>query len=167
MSEMTWTTENLDMVAQSRKVTPKRLLPARISREDLIARAEKAIDSMRGEFASWIQEEAEDLTTALTAWLEIPTDAERTDDLFRRAHDLKGQAPTLGYPIVGRIATSLCELLGCQQVDAAELIILTKSHVGAIKAAVRDEVRDETNETAAALASELEAAVNTLYAKLN
>ncbi len=155
------------MVAQSRKVTPKRLLPARISREDLIARAEKAIDSMRDEFAGWIQEEAEDLTKALAAWLETPTDAERTDDLFRRAHDLKGQAPTLGYPIVGRIATSLCELLSCRQVDLAELVSLTKNHVGAIKAAVRDEVRDDTNVTAAELASELETAVNALHAKPN
>lgn len=167
MSEMTWTTENLDMVAQSRKVTPKRLLPARISRDELIARAEKAIDSMRGEFAGWIQEEADDLSKALSAWLEAPADPERTDDLFRRAHDLKGQAPTLGYPIVGRIATSLCELLGCNQVEPAELVSLTKSHVGAIKAAVRDEVRDETNATAAALASELEAAVNTHCTQLN
>ncbi len=155
------------MVAQSRKVTPKRLLPARVSREDLIARAEKAIDSMRDEFAGWIQEEAEDLSKALDAWLESPSDPERTDDLFRRAHDLKGQAPTLGYPIVGRIATSLCELLGCKQVDPTELVSLTTSHVGAIKAAVRDEVRDETNATAAALATELEVAVNTHLTKPN
>lgn len=164
---MTWTTEYLDMVANSGKVRPKKLLPARVPREELIARAEKAIDNMRDEFAGWIQEEAEDLTKALAAWLETPADPERTDELFLRAHDLKGQAPTLGYPIVGRIATSLCELLGCPQVDPSELIRLTKSHVDAIKAAVRDEVRDETNATAAALASELEATVNTLYAKLN
>jgi len=150
------------MVAQSRKVSPRRLLPARISREKLIARAEEAIESMRHEFAGWIQEETEDLSKALLAWVEASSDPEKTDDLFRRAHDLKGQAPTLGYPIIGRIATSLCELLGCKNIDIRELVALARSHVNAIEAAVRDEVRDESDTTAAALATELERAVNAL-----
>ncbi len=164
---MAWTTENLDMVAQSRKISPRRLLPARISRDALIARAEEAIESMRHEFAGWIQEETEDLSKALLAWVEASSDPEKTDDLFRRAHDLKGQAPTLGYPIIGRISTSLCELLGCKNVSARDLIALAGNHVKAIEAAVRDEVRDESNSTAAALASELESIVNALYAKPN
>jgi chemotaxis protein histidine kinase CheA len=164
---MTWTTENLDMVAQSRKTSPRRLLPARISRDKLIERAEQAIDSMRHEFAGWIQEETDDLSKALQVWVDTPTNAENTDDLFRRAHDLKGQAPTLGYPIIGRIASSLCELLGGKNIEVRDLIALAKNHVSAIEAAVRDEVRDETNDTAAALASELESIVNALNSAPN
>ena len=159
---MTWTTENLDMVAPARKVSPKRLFPARVSREKLIARAEEAIESMRHEFAGWIQEETDDLSNALQAWVEAPTNPEKTDDMFRRAHDLKGQAPTLGYPIVGRIASSLCELLGCKNVPAGDMLVLARSHVNAIEAAVRDEVKDDTNATAATLAAELEAIVSAL-----
>jgi chemotaxis protein histidine kinase CheA len=155
------------MVAQSRKVSPRRLLPTRISREKLIARAEEAIESMRHEFAGWIQEETEDLSKALVAWVEASSDPEKTDDLFRRAHDLKGQAPTLGYPIVGRMASSLCELLGCKNVDIRELVALARNHVNAVEAAVRDQVRDESDTTAAALATELESIVKALCAKTN
>jgi len=151
------------MGAQGRKTSPGKVLPSRTSRDKLIARAEEALDGMRDEFSGWIQEETNDLSNALSAWVNSPQDPERTDDLFRRAHDLKGQAPTLGYPIVGRLANSLCHLLGCKNVEIRDLVVVAQNHVNAIEAAVRGEVRDDTDTTAAALATELENIVNALY----
>jgi chemotaxis protein histidine kinase CheA len=137
----------------------KNLRPARFTRDQLIARAESALENMQEEFSEWIQEEIEELSLASSEWSNSPNDPDRVAELFRRAHDLKGQAPTLGYPIVGRIAASLCELLSISGIDLRELTTLTISHTNAIKAAVRDEVRDDSNNIAAALALELETAV--------
>ncbi len=146
-------------MVQANLALSKKLRPARFSREELIARAEKALDNMREEFAVWIEEEIDDLVVAHAEWCKNPTDPGAASELFRRAHDLKGQAATLGYPIVGRIAASLCHLLGIKDFDWQSVATLAASHINAIKAALRDEIRDETNQTAQALACELEAVI--------
>ena len=150
---------HLDVTKQNTRPLSQKLKPARRSRDQLIARAENALENMKEEFAGWMDEEIEDLSTAITQWSALPNDPERLGELFRRAHDLKGQAPTLGYPIVGRIAASLCQLLSLNGIDLHELSNLAQSHTNAIKAAVRGEIRDERNDTALALAIGLEEAV--------
>jgi len=151
-------------MVQNNLALSKKLRQAKLPRELLIARAEQALENMREEFAEWIEEEIDDLATALADWCKTPSDPAAVSELFRRAHDLKGQATTLGYPIVGRIAASLCDLLSINGLGWQEIISLTTSHVNAVRAAVRDEIRDETNQTAAALASELETAVTQILA---
>lgn len=148
-----------NVTSQTSLAQAKNLRPTRVSREELISRAEQALDDMRGEFSDWIEEEIDDLTTAHDEWCKTPTDPAAVSELFRRAHDLKGQATTLGYPIVGRIAASLCQLLSFKGLEWQEIVNLTTSHAHAIRAALRDEIRDETNHTAQTLASALEASV--------
>ena len=153
-------------MARTNLAQSKKLRPSRVSREQLIARAETALEDMREEFVDWIEEEIDDLTTALAEWCKTPTDPAAVSELFRRSHDLKGQATTLGYPIVGRIAASLCELLSINGLDWQQITSLTTSHVHAVRAAVRDEIRDETHQTAGALATELETAVADIQASV-
>jgi len=150
---------HLDVTKQNTRPLSQKLKPAHRSRDQLIARAENALENMKEEFAGWMDEEIENLSTTVTQWSALPNDPERVGELFRRAHDLKGQAPTLGYPIVGRIAASLCQLLSLDGIDLRELSGLAHSHTNAIKAAVRGEIRDESNDTALALAIGLEEAV--------
>ncbi|MEQ9519478.1 MAG: Hpt domain-containing protein [Parvibaculum sp.] len=147
------------MAATSKIVHSKQFKKTNIARDELIARAERAIDNMREEFGTWMEDEITSLAAVMAEWQADFNDQEASAELYRRAHDLKGQAATLGFPIVGRIAASLCELLSLSSMDPQSRITLAKSHVGAINAAVRDEIRDDTNETAKALATELEAAV--------
>ena len=159
MNTFMWTMGHLDMAATSKIVHSKQFRKSSIARDELISRAERAIDNMREEFGTWMEDEVASLTSVMAAWLAAPTDEDVSGELYRRGHDLKGQAATLGFPIVGRIAASLCELLTAEQISQSNRITLARSHVNAICAAVRDEVRDDTDETAKALATELEAAV--------
>lgn len=163
MDTLTWTMGHLDMAATSKAVHSKQFKKTNTARSELIARAERAIDNMREEFSAWMDDEISKLSTAMTEWVAAPNDQEASGELYRHAHDLKGQAATLGFPIVGRIAGSLCDLLSINPIEQQVRMSLAKSHVSAITAAVRDEIRDETNETAKALATELEAAVARYY----
>lgn len=167
MSTYQWTTGHLDVAAHKTTPLAKNLQSARFSRDQLIARAENALENMKEEFAGWMDEEIEGLSVAVREWTQSPNDPECVGELFRRCHDLKGQAPTLGYPIVGRIAASLCQLLSIDGIDLRELADLTQSHTNAIKAAVRNEIRDESNGTALALAIELEDAVARIEGSAN
>lgn len=85
--------------------------PRGVSLEDMITRGEALIEaSARGYRA--------ELETVIAAMREVGTplirdcdDAQAARKLFRLAHDLRGQAATLGWPIMTEIGTSLCRLL--------------------------------------------------------
>ena len=80
------------------------------------------------------------------------------DQLFTRAHDLKGLGATYEFPLVTRIAGSLCKLLGEGDARLNTPLALVDAHVNTIRAAVRDNIRDSDNPVGQALASELERA---------
>lgn len=128
-------------------------------RTELLARAENALHKLRTQFIDWMHEETDNLAHAYAAWQGEDPNAQNWEKrlaLFRVAHDIKGQAATLGYPIVGQIATSLCYLLRPDAVPDNVAMTLAERHVSAIKAAVREEARGDDHPVAGILAAELE-----------
>jgi chemotaxis protein histidine kinase CheA len=131
---------------------------------DAVAKAEAALSSLSSNFTQWLADELGKLETARDAMLtDGVTEAVRSR-LFLHAHDLKGLGSTYGFPIISRIAGSLCRLLEApgRPPSAAKLV---NAHVDAIRAAVRDNIRDECDATSRVLADELERQVSTHTAK--
>ena len=122
---------------------------------DPIAKAEQAMARLSVNFNMWMAEEVAELQDA---WEEIKKQGISEDtlkSLFNAAHDIKGQAQTMGFPIAGNIAGSLCNLI--EHVTDRSVLpqdILLK-HVQAIKAVVNEDAREEDNVVGKALASEL------------
>lgn len=81
-----------------------------------------------------------------------------------RAHDLKGLGGTYEFPIITRLAGSLCKLLDDETKRATAPLYLVDAHINAIKAAVRDNVRDDSNPVGRALAEALETKVRAYFA---
>ena len=122
---------------------------------DPVAKAEQAMQRLSVNFDSWMKDE---VTKLQSAWEELSAQ-DLTEDglqqLFRSAHDIRGQAHTMGFPIAGAIAGSLCDLI--EQVPDREKLpkeILQK-HVQAITAIVNEDARNEDNTLGKALAKEL------------
>ncbi|WP_197312908.1 Hpt domain-containing protein [Methylobrevis albus] len=133
-----------------------RELPMRSAADDPVARAEAALQKMSGHFRGWMDEE---LTTIDEAWKRLRA-AGIADDtaragLFRAAHDIKGQAATLGFPLVGVLAGSLCALLDEPADPGAVPAVLIEQHVAGLKAMVREDVRNEDDPVATQLVGEL------------
>ena len=128
---------------------------ARIDPEAL-ARAEAALLALSSKYADWLQEELGKLDAAREAIRVDGASRTRIDMLFARAHDLKGLGGTYGFPLVSRLAASLCRLLGDGDERIQTPLALVDGHVKAIKAAVRDDIRDANSSIGAALAGELE-----------
>lgn len=122
-----------------------------------IKRAEKALETLKSEFGDWIAADVKMLLGARDAFLADPS-PERQSDLYRASHDLRGQARTFEFPLVERVAASLCRLLDAP--GAAKASTLIDAHVGAIRVIVRDNIKDRTNATATTLAKELETRVS-------
>ena len=79
-----------------------------------------------------------------------------------RAHDLKGLGTTYQYPLVTRVAGSLCRLMDNQQQRENAPWSLIEAHISAIRAIVRDKIQDENHPVGCELAEALEAEVRAL-----
>ena len=123
--------------------------------DDPVARAEEALAGLSGEFKNWMLVEADRLSTAHAAMLENGFTEEAAEELFRAAHDIKGDAATFGYPAAAAAAESLCRIIehapDLEKVPA-ELI---KHHVNAILAIVHDHTKLDSVSTARELSRRL------------
>lgn len=124
-----------------------------------IAKAEEALKAMSAQFGQWLQDEITKLDAAQMAIRTQGLTAETAEGLYFRAHDLKGLGSTYQYPIVTRMAGSLCKLLDDPAKRTEAPIVLLDAHIDAIKAVVRDEIQTDEHPVGRELAETLEARV--------
>jgi hypothetical protein len=101
----------------------------------LLANAEAKLAELRSEFPAWIASEFENIEKAWADYKAGAPDGEKL--LFRRMHDMRGQAATFGYPLAGRAADYLCKLM-----DAIERVPddIIEAHVQTIRVIIRQNV---------------------------
>ncbi|HVX76483.1 MAG TPA: Hpt domain-containing protein [Bradyrhizobium sp.] len=123
--------------------------------DDPVARAEKALADLSGEFKKWMIIETDRLVAAHAAVRKNGFTPASSEELFRAAHDIKGDAATFGYPSAGAAAESLCRIIehapDLEKVPA-ELIA---HHINAIEAIVRERTKLDTVSTAQVLSRQL------------
>ena len=123
--------------------------------DDPVARAEKALAGLSGEFKDWMAIECDRLATAHAAILKNGFTTDTSQELFRAAHDIKGDAATFGFPTAAAAAESLCRIIehapDLERVPA-ELIA---HHINAIQAIVRENAAINNSGVAAALSNKL------------
>ncbi|WP_395672672.1 Hpt domain-containing protein [Phenylobacterium sp.] len=124
-----------------------------------IARAEAALKSLSGNFAQWLQDEIDKLDAAHQEVRARGATAETMEALYLRSHDLKGLGATYGFPIITRIAGSLCRLIEDGPKRLSAPLPLVDAHIQTIKAAVRDDIKDDSHPVGSILVRELEAGV--------
>lgn len=119
--------------------------------EDPIARAERALAALSGEFGNWMDEECERLDRCRQAIVARGVTENAKMALFHAAHDIKGQAATLGFPAVASIADSLCRLIEYSPQPNRIPVKLISQHVDAVRAIHREYERSDARELAAQL----------------
>lgn len=126
---------------------------------DAIAKAEEALKAMSGQFGQWLQDEITKLDAAQVAIRAEGYTTQTAEGLYFRAHDLKGLGTTYQYPLVTRLAGSLCRLLDDPIGRLGAPMILIDAHIDAIRAVVRDEIQTDDHPTGRILAESLESSV--------
>lgn len=129
-----------------------------------IAKAEEALKAMSAQFGQWLQDELDKLNAARDAIHVSGYDAATAEALYFRAHDLKGLGGTYQYPLVTRLAASLCRMLDDPTQRLAAPLPLIDAHIDAIRAVVRDEIQTDDHPVGRVLAETLEAKVAELPA---
>jgi HPt (histidine-containing phosphotransfer) domain-containing protein len=123
--------------------------------DDPVARAEKALAGLSSEFKNWMGVEADRLSAAHAAILRDGFSNAMREELFRAAHDIKGDAATFGYPSAGAAAESLCRIIEHAPDLAAVPSNLIVHHINAIQAIVRENTRLDTVSMASELSRQL------------
>ncbi len=123
-----------------------------------INRAEAAMETLKVEFSDWIAKDIARLGEAYDAFVADKS-AACAGDLFRASHDLKGQATTFEFPLIARVAASLCKLMDALESHDAVPLQLADAHVNAIRVIHRDKIKDISDLTTLTLVEELEARV--------
>jgi hypothetical protein len=121
-----------------------------------LAKAEAALKGLADNFGQWMQDELVKLDAARERVRTEGYTAETAENLYFRAHDLKGLGATYGYPLVTRIAGSLCRLIDDPATRLSAPVFLLDAHIDGIKAAVRGEIRDVDHPVGKTLVEELE-----------
>jgi len=137
---------------------PLRKVLLRVPESDLddpVGRAEKALAGLSGEFKNWMTIEADRLSAAHATILRNGFTDHTREELFRAAHDIKGDAATFGFPSAGAAAESLCRIIEhAPELDQVPSDLIAH-HINAIQAIVRERTKLDTAATAGVLSRSL------------
>ena len=134
--------------------------------QDAIAKAEAALADLSSQFGEWLQDEVKKLEDVQVLIKAEGLNLVNSEQLFYRAHDLKGLGTTYGYPLITRIAGSLCKMLDDEDKRMAAPRLLVDAHLDAIRAVVRDQIKEEGHPMGKILSETLEARVKEHLDKL-
>jgi hypothetical protein len=138
--------------------------------ETAIRRAEQALKALTPQFNGWMEEAVRKLADA---WASIGKEGMKDGRLaafHRDAHDIKGQATTLGFPIASRVGASLCLILEGtprSRIGDEAVTVLIGQHVDAIRAITREGVMKAAHPIGDKLAAELELVAEHMVAAMN
>jgi chemotaxis protein histidine kinase CheA len=148
-----------------RKVMRRRLDSA--PDDDPVARAEQALAELSSEFGGWMSVECDRLAEAHRRLQRDGVGRETKAELFRAAHDIKGDAPTFGFPAAAAAAESLCRIVEHAPDFAAVPDELITNHVQAIQAIVREGIDPATTELQRALIRKLRSVADEYLTSVN
>ncbi len=134
----------------------RELSPREAKKFDPVKAAEAALQRLSSHFGNWMENESKDLTSA---WEAIRIDGlseDRLATLYQAAHNIKGQALTLGFPLVGQVAAGFCKLIENIPSPDKLPLELAARYVEAIRAMVMEGAKDEANKTGVELLDTLQ-----------
>lgn len=148
---------SFEIIRVSNKLKDKALVEGNDFGNDLAAikRAEKALVGLSENFDDWMLLELNNLSSI---WDEIkgqPLTEEAVERLFMVAHDIKGQATTLGYPWISKFSASLCALLEESPDKASVPAQLIEHHIHAARACYHEKKGENIDTLSNSLFKEL------------
>jgi chemotaxis protein histidine kinase CheA len=132
----------------------------------VLARAQAAVEDLAKGYTTWARADVDRARKALETALAEPAQRGRhVEELFRVAHDLKGQGTSFGFPLVTRIADSLCRLTRDRKLAYQDRHLdLARSHLDATQLVLTKEIRGDGGQLGAELAAKLQKRVDDILA---
>jgi HPt (histidine-containing phosphotransfer) domain-containing protein len=143
----------------------RELTPREAKKFDPVKAAEIALGRLSHHFGGWMDNETKAL---MAAWEQVNKEGmseETLASLFQAAHNIKGQALTLGFPLVGEVAANMCHLIETTPSPQTIPLKLAGQYVDAIRAMVMEGAKDDANKTGVELLKTLQVVTDEFLAK--
>ena len=104
-----------------------------------VVRAEAIVASMIEEYLEWLRGDLDELDKTLS---EARGSVRGVDKLRRKAHDIRGQSGSFGYPLISQVADALHRVIVLQDnILSAEGETLARGLFGALRLVVERQAR--------------------------
>jgi hypothetical protein len=121
-----------------------------------VDKAGKVVEGLRGEFEEIAKVEVVKLVAAATALMSQPNDIAKRDEVYKIAHELRGQGGSYGYPLVTRFGDQLCRYLDAAAGLDAKSLVIVKATADAIGVVINSKVAGDGGDTGRALVAMLD-----------
>lgn len=128
--------------------------------ENAIAAGETAIERCAENYFEWLAKDMEALLEAQSALANDPELSKSSAaKVLNRAHDIRSQAGTFGYPLITQIADALCKFIGkLERVEPVHFEII-RTHVDALRLCQGSNLKGDGGAEGKALSAMLSKAV--------
>lgn len=139
---------------------PAKLDPA------LLERAEAAVQKLEVNYREWVKDDLAEIESTMRKLIAAKgKDADALKALYRVVFDTKGQGGSFGFPLLTQVAGSLAEFI-CDRTELDRFAIeVAAAHVSAMRAVIREDIRDDGGETGEELIKGLHALVAKAHGK--
>jgi hypothetical protein len=132
--------------------------------DEILAKAEAIVDRLAREYPFHaIRDLAELERFAERMITEKDARAAHYGEIARIAHDMKGQGAVFGYPMVTRLAASLCRATRTIGAHDRAVGTIIRAHLAAMQAMLDHRITDQADPAALAMAAGLEMMVESRF----
>ena len=108
---------------------------------EAVARAESIVASMSEEYLEWLRGDLDELDKTLS---EARGSVRAVDQLRRKAHDIRGQGGSFGFPLISEVADALYKVMVSQDdILSAEGETLTRGLFETLRLVVERQARGD------------------------
>ena len=157
---------------QYQVINPPNTLQAKVPKtggprmDEMVADAEAALREINGNYEALVRDDVRRIDDAISRAERFPLAASKEMHAIAFiSHDIKGQAATLGYPLLTAIAQSLYRFVESDKSPAPKRLDVVEAHARALETVVAHRIRGDGGENGRKLLDALDAAVETALAR--
>ncbi|UCH75000.1 MAG: Hpt domain-containing protein [Rhodospirillales bacterium] len=141
----------------ARPTGPARGSGGQLIGDDALAAADAIIGRLSREFPAHASRDLQDMERA-AARISIGGDAADSHyrEISRLAHDIRGQGAVFGYPLLSRLADTLCQATRMLSAQDRAAAVIVNSHVAGMRAVLDQRITGTENRAALTIAAALE-----------
>lgn len=125
-----------------------------------LARAEQVIANLQGNYLQWVEDDLANLQAACEkAFAEPENRKEHLAEIFRIAHDVKGQGGSFNYQLMTVIANQLCRIIEKLDASRDDVLQVVKLHIDALRLVITQRMEGDGGQAGVGLVKGLEAVV--------
>ena len=128
---------------------------SKLSVSELMAKANAVMAAIAASYPEWLQKDLEKLIAAHERLREDPLDEAARSELFRTAHDIRGQAAGFGYDLASHAGGSLCQCLRQRPGLSTADLHVVDAHINIIRACLGQSLKGDGGAIGQELVAEL------------